>query len=138
MKVKLIVVIISFLFVSCQNDEEQNIEVQTHSIEGSWNLKLVFGGFMPVNIDYNIGDVKWTFNTEDANVIIENNVLTTGPEDIHAGPDSGTYSYEIQLLNGEETLYIEGEEVGVILIEGNNLDIDNGLALDGYVSAFER
>ncbi|WP_034061426.1 hypothetical protein [Lacinutrix jangbogonensis] len=139
MKVKLLVILISVLFISCQNDDEQNDteqnnDVQTEAIEGSWNLKHVYGGFSPVNIDYTFGDVKWTFNESNRNVVIENNVLTTGPEDIHAGLDSGIYSFEIQLENDLQTLYIDSVEIGTILISGDNLDIDNGLALDGFVN----
>ena len=139
MKAKLIIVLIIVLFVSCQNNDDiQNNENQTETINGSWNLKLVYGGFLPVNIEYDTGDVKWTFNEAEGNVVIENNIITTGPEDIYAGLESGTYNYEIQTINDVERLYVDGLLIGVILMNEDSLELDNGLAADGYVSKYER
>ncbi|WP_299890252.1 hypothetical protein [uncultured Lacinutrix sp.] len=136
MKVKLFILLI--FVMGCQNNDIDSSENLTDTINGTWNLKNVYGGLMPIDIDYNIGEVKWTFNDANGNVIVENNIITTGPEDVYSGLDSGTYTYEIQIINNIEVLYVNNAEMGVLQLLNNNLDIDNGLASDGYITSFKR
>ena len=136
----ILIVFISFGFLTCCNEEdnENPNTSENHAIHGSWNLTNVSGGLIGINIDYNLGEVIWTFNDNNNQLVIENNIMTAGPEDIYAGLDSGNYSYEIQELNGTETLYISNDERGIILFLDTTLQIDDGVAADGFLTTFER
>ena len=126
------------IFASCNNDNDNQNETDEHAIHGTWNLSNVTGGFVGIDIDYNLGEVVWTFNDTNNQLTIENNIMTTGPEDIYAGLDSGNYTYEIQELADAEVLYIDGNMRGVISISNTTLTIDDGVAADGFLTTFER
>mgnify|MGYP004285581033 FL=1 len=117
------------------SDDESN---QTETLNGIWNLKNVSGGLAGINIDYNQGDVKWSFNLENNTLIVENNIITTGPEDIYAGLESGTYNIEITQSGEIQTLFINNTERGVLILLNDNLKIDDGLYADGFITEFER
>lgn len=139
MKIKLLtlILIVGFgLFTSCSNDDDKSSQVE--SINGTWNLKTVYGGLEGINIDYNLGDVEWVFDLEENSLTVENNVVTTGPEDIYAGLESGTYDIEIVQTGNIQTLFIDDNERGVLILVEANLKIDDGLASDGYITEFER
>lgn len=131
----LIVILSIVLFTNCSNDDDSN---QTETINGIWNLKNVSGGLQGINIDYNEGDVKWDFNLENNTLVVENNILTTGPEDIYAGLDSGTYTIKIEKNGETETLFVEDTKRGVLILLNTNLKIDDNLAADGLITEFER
>lgn len=122
------------LFMNCSND----VTSQTETLNGIWNLKNVYGGLQGLNINYDEGDVKWNFNLKNSTLIVENNIITTGPEDIYAGLNSGTYSFKIEQNSDTKTLFINDTKIGVIILTRNNLKIDEGLASDGFVTEFER
>lgn len=138
---KLIVFIFScFTLVNCCNDEDNSTQEtpQNHAIHGSWNLTNVSGGFVGIDIDYTLGEVIYTFNDTNQQLHIENNILTTGPEDIYAGLDSGTYTYEIENNGETEMLYINQTLKGTILIFENTLSIDEDISADGFLYTFNR
>ncbi|HIG90007.1 MAG TPA: hypothetical protein EYQ45_03385 [Flavobacteriaceae bacterium] len=122
------------LMFGCSDDESN----QTETLNGIWNLKNVSGGLAGINIDYNQGDVKWSFNLENNTLIVENNIITTGPEDIYAGLESGTYNIEITQSGEIQTLFINNTERGVLILLNDNLKIDDGLTADGFITEFER
>jgi hypothetical protein len=135
-RILIFAVITSIFFTDCNKDDSCNC-IESHPIVGTWNLINVNGGLIGIDIDYTIGEVKWTFDDGSQELTIENNILTTGPEDIYAGLDSGIYNYEIQEIGDTEKLFIDGNERGTILIMDNSLIIDDGVALDGFFSVFE-
>jgi len=71
-----------------------------------------------------LGQVIWNFNRINNVFIVENNILTTGPEDVYSGFDSGTYSFEIEQDGEAKTRIIEGIEYGMIILSPNSLIID--------------
>ncbi|TRX61860.1 hypothetical protein FNH22_03535 [Fulvivirga sp. M361] len=139
MKSTIFTLIIAFvigLFTGCGQDDDPTTQAQT--INGTWNLSNVSGGLTGINIDYNVGEVSWVFNENTKVLIIENNIESTGPEDIYAGLESGTYDYKIQHEDDHQVLYIDGAERGILKIEDNILKIDDGVAVDGFLTEFER
>ncbi|MEQ6124453.1 hypothetical protein AAON49_09650 [Pseudotenacibaculum sp. MALMAid0570] len=108
------------------------------TINGTWNLRNVSGGLQGINIDYNHGLVKWTFDLQNNLLTVENNITTTGPQDIYAGLDSGTYNFEIEENNQLQTLYVNGVKQGDVYIDGFILKLDDGIAADGFLKEFER
>ncbi len=128
--------IISFLLYTSCDDDDNN--VSEAPIAGTWHLKNVTGGIAGINIEYNRNLVKWTFKESNSKLTVENNILTTGPEDIYAGLDSGVYDYEIQEIEKVRTLYINDNKRGIVLIINDSLQLDDGIAADGLLTVFER
>ena len=121
-------------FISCNNNDENT----TETIDGVWHLKSIDGSFAG-RFDYIKGEVKWDFNLDNNTVLIENNIVTTGPEDTYAGFDSGTYDFKIiENEQEEEVLFIDDIEQGVIILLDDTLKIDDCIACDGTLSEFER
>jgi len=117
--------------------------IQSETLSGIWNLRNANGGLQGINIDYNEGDVKWDFNIENNRLIVENNILTTGPENIYSGLASGTYDFMIQQNGDTQILLVEGMERGGIILSDGKLTLDGGISLGGVVSdaitqVFER
>ncbi|QRM89724.1 hypothetical protein FG167_10970 [Lacinutrix sp. WUR7] len=138
-KKTLVFVFICLSFLACcNNDDDNQNETQEHAIHGTWNLSNVSGGFVGIDIDYNRGEVVWTFNDNNKQLIVENNIMTTGPEQIYSGLNTGNYTYEIQEIEDTEVLYIDGNTRGVISISNTTLTIDDGVAADGFLTTFER
>ncbi len=124
------------LFTNCSNNDESS---ETITLNGIWNLKNVSGGLLGINVDYDPGEVTWNFNLENNILTVENNITTTGPEDIYAGLDSGTYSFQVQQNGDTEVLYINNSVRGVIvLLSENQLTLDDGVDADGFATVFER
>lgn len=88
-----------FVTIGFSNCIESDDPTQEETLNGIWNLKNVHGGLQGINIDYSLGDVKWNFVTTNNTVVVENNIISTGPEDIFAGLDSGIYNYYIEQEN---------------------------------------
>jgi hypothetical protein len=131
-----ILIVLTYLVTLSCNSDDNNTTIAEDPLNGSWNLTNVFGGFLTVDIDYAPDEVTWTFDTTNEMISIENNILTTGPEQIHSGPETGVYNYEIVVENLEEVIYIDGVFTGVLVIENNTLLIDNGLSSDGFISTY--
>lgn len=129
---KYMIFIIIGLLIGCDTES-----TETLIIHGVWNLKNVTGGFSGINIDYSTGDVQWNFKT-DGTLIIDNTILTTGPENIYAGLDSGTYNYVIEHDGEMQTLFVNTVKRGIINQINNTLQIDDDVAADGFLTEFER
>lgn len=124
------------LLSSCSSDDDNSVSNET--IDGVWHLKNVSGGLTGVDLDYTIDEVKWIFNEGNKTLLVENNIMTTGPKDIHAGLDSGTYTYSIEVNNDTKTLKINDNIQGILTITKGNLKIDDGVVADGFLKEFVR
>jgi len=128
-KLSLLMILSLIVFTNCNNDDNSN---QTETLNGTWNLKKVYGGFAST-IDYEIGDVKWTFNTDDNIITIENNIMTS------TQPDSGTYDYRIEQDGETQTLFINNIEKGnIIVLSDENLKLDFNSEADGFFTELEK
>ncbi|MEE9360960.1 MAG: hypothetical protein V3U92_00010 [Cellulophaga sp.] len=123
------------LFTKCKSDDDT---VHAETLNGVWNLKNVSGSLLGINIDYIKGQVEWDFDLENNILIIKNNIITTGPEDVYAGLDSGKYNIVIEENDGIETLFINDSKRGVIILLKASLKIDDGTVVDGLMTEFER
>jgi len=125
--------IISSLTTSCDDDS-----IPENGMIGTWKLKNVTGGLQGTSIDYNAGDVYWIFNLTNGTLNVQNNILTTGPENIYSGLATGTYPFKIENENDIKILFVSGNRRGVISFKNSNLLIDDGLAADGLLTTFIR
>jgi hypothetical protein len=124
------------LSTSCKKDDDDTNEPTF--ISGNWNLKNVSGGFAGIDIDYTAGQVVWNFNLETNILTVQNNIITSGPEDIYAGFETGTYTFEI-VENGElQSLIVDDVNMGYITLLDDVLQLDEGVAVDGFMKTFER
>ena len=126
------------ILTGCTTSDEAIITPSQDSIGHTWTLKRISGGLAGIDLNYSFGEVTWSFNEANQELNVQNNIVTTGPEDVYAGYETGTYSYEIVVTNGESVLFIENMERGIVHIENNQLDIDNGVVVDGLLTEFEK
>ncbi|SNZ00906.1 lipocalin family protein [Flagellimonas pacifica] len=124
------------VFIGCSNDDDNPIENEI--LNGTWQLKNVSGGLAGVNVDYGAGEVTWTFKPSDNVLVVTNLIDSTGPEDIYAGLDTGTYNYKVQEIGQTKLLFIEENKWGAIILSNKNLKIDEGVPADGLLRAFTR
>lgn len=108
--------IIAIAAFSCSDDPEGN------SLNGSWKLTnaSVTDG---LSLEYENGEVLWTFNESAKILKVQNNIMTTGPENIFSGLPSGTYDYSVITEDNISHLYVEGTEQGAYAATGANLVI---------------
>ncbi|EZH72985.1 hypothetical protein ATO12_18380 [Aquimarina atlantica] len=133
-----LILIVAFgISTSCHSDDDGPVEKEK-TINGVWNLKNVSGGLQGINLDYNKGEVLWTFNETTGKLIVENNVITQGPKNIHSGLRSGTYNYEIKEEEGSKVLFVKGIKRGIITTLRESMKIDDGVEVDGFINEFER
>lgn len=105
-------------------------------IAGDWNLKTMTGGFAGVNNAFQAGEVVWTFNEKDSSLTIEVNIISMIPTERYYGLQAGTYTYELVEENDVTTLYANDSRVGTINFSENELLVDDGIAVDGFLFTF--
>ncbi len=143
----LFVAIFTASITSCEtSDLNTNNQNDTFLLEkngttnGHWNLINIKGGFLGLNEDYKPGDVKWTFNSKNSTLSIEDNISKGVSYDIIK---PGDYHYYILNKKGISYLFIEDFEFGHIIRIKNTLKIDQGNTTsgpltDGYVLTFKK
>ena len=67
----------------------------------------------------------WTFNGDNHRLNVNNNVVTTGPENIYSGLPTGSYSYSIREEGGVNVLYVDGAKQGDMANTSDNLVINS-------------
>lgn len=125
--------ILILVFASNCKNSTSSIE---ETINGSWNLKTMTGGFMGLNNNFQDGEVVWTFDEGANTLVIEVNILSTIPTETYYGLGSGNYSYEIQQESGIMTLYADDSKVGIISFSDKELILDDGIVADGFMYEF--
>ena len=123
-----------FIFGACSTENDPG---PTGVIDGAWSLKNVSGGFAGINIDYDHKSVVWTFNQQIGILQVENLIDSTGPEDIHAKLNSGTYDFSIKSENDADVLYINNSKMGKVIVLGTTFYLDDEIAADGFMMEFE-
>lgn len=97
------------------------------NLAGTWTLINVNGGLLGTNVDFNSGDITWTFDAQEVMIGSNNSDMQN-----YTGFENGTYDYEIKLRNYEPYLSINQVNLGRITeINSNSLVIDN-LPVDGF------
>ncbi len=128
-----------FLFVSCNNDDDQQPEQTNNAIKGSWSLVSISGGFAPT-INLNPSWIKYHFGQNLT--VINNNPSTTAQ---NTGLETGSYAYsfnENSSICGTSDYY----KVSIsnfatnscVKIEGNEMVFDFGTDADGLAYKFVR
>lgn len=116
---------------------------QSHSanstIDGKWNLAQIYGGIAGANETHSIGEIEWTFNSQNATLTVNN---TSGNSTYFYLP-SGTYSFQEISGSSQNYLVIDGNELGEFVISGSQMKIDEnkkstGEGACGFYLVLER
>lgn len=123
---------ILILVTTCSTSSDSNED----PIAGDWNLKTITGGFSGVDNSFQNGEVLWTFNVDDSTLTVEVNIISMVPTERYYGLQAGTYSYELIEENEQTILHADGSRVGTLRFSENDLLIDEGIAVDGFLYTF--
>lgn len=128
----------ALLTTACNDDNANSTLITPEGISGKWNLVNQRGGFQGHSLDFENGEVVWTFNSEDEIVAIENN--SDGTDGINFPTAIYNYSMvtnEVSPESCDKTLNIEVVDLGCINIEGNIMTI-TPVGADMYTLTFKR
>ena len=131
MKPIVIAFILTLVLSNCTNNDDGP---KKDILTGSWNVQHISGGFAGIDDDYESGVIVWTFNANNATLSVENN---NEADVIYDGLPTGSYSYAILTVEGEQFLEINGQEqYGIIRSSGQVLLDENktstGSGADGF------
>jgi hypothetical protein len=110
-------------FSACQKEMRQTTKsssTQKSTIDGKWYLTRIHGGITGANETHSVGEIIWSFNTQNATLSVNN---TVGSSTYYYLP-SGTYSFQQIVGSGGNYLVIDGAELGELTFSGNELLID--------------
>ncbi|SDE25353.1 hypothetical protein SAMN05421636_104118 [Pricia antarctica] len=127
----LLVVLGFALMASCEDDD--NDLPQEKTINGTWNLVNVHGGFGSVNINYSKRDIKWIFNQADSTLSVQNNIGNDNAFVLH----SGYYNFNLEPSGETQILFVDNDYRMIILSMDNNLILTEN-ANDGFTAEFTR
>lgn len=136
MKTTFYVIVLALLVVSCNNnDDAQQNNIAT--LEGSWSLVNVQGGFAGVNDNFDIGLIIWNFETYGQFSVINNNTVNV----IFDGLPSGTYDYNHLTTGGEDSSLVLDElniSYRLTSLTSSQLILDEDFGADGFLLTFSR
>ena len=137
MKTPFYIFILALLLISCNNDDDNGSQQNNEpTINGSWSLVNVYGGFAGVDEDFETGLIIWDFNQDNLTVEVTNSNTTNV---IYDGFPSGTYNYEIvTLTNGDSSIVIDTFSYTITTLSTSQLVLDEGVAADGFLLTFTR
>ena len=106
----------------------------------TWHLVQTNGGIQGVNDQFELGTIVWTFYENTGNLIVNNQNTDANKQDFL---DSGTYTYSLETIEGQNFITIDGTEYGEITIRPNEFIIDEntkstGDGADGFIYTFEK
>lgn len=128
--------LILLLFFNCQsNDGYQQI-----NMNGDWYVKNIKGGLTGTNETFEFGVLKLSFDSSNMSLTIsKSNNITNSQEELfyrEFGLENSNLTdsnYNISLIDGMKTLFINNIKIGNIEIKENSLLIDKGIDLDGLL-----
>ncbi|WP_190808809.1 hypothetical protein [Flagellimonas sp. S3867] len=136
MKHLLFAVILVTSLTRCSNNDD---DMKTDIISGTWSISNISGGFAGINDDYASGIITWTFSATTSKLQVVNNNGLAGI--IYDGLPTGTYDYTILGTEKESFLSINGQEFAGIIVSEGQLVLDqnkmsSGSGADGFVLRF--
>ena len=123
------------LLFSCNQDDDAG-QNRASTLNGSWSLVNVSGGFAGVNDAFQIGTITWDFNQNTLELTVTN---TNTANVIFDGLPSGTYDYELLTPTDEDaSLVINTLSYSIRALSSSQLVLDEGIAFDGFLLSFSR
>jgi hypothetical protein len=130
------ILFLSLVTIACCSKNDDEIR-EDETLYGIWNLSRSSGGLSGYE-KFSPGEVVWTFNEEDNNLVVENNFEGDEFQVRFTVLSDGTYDYEVMESGDYQILFVDGEKLGSLHLEPGILRIDGGQALDGPLYEFER
>lgn len=138
---KLLILLVSLPFCfACNDDDDSNTTPINSSLDGSWNLVHVSGGFGGEDNEFEEGLITWTFNESEGTITVVNN----NPADLYDALGTGTYTYDlmpVESMSCNTSLNVTLDDMilnfGCMTIVNNDMTISN-LESDGYLHTFKR
>lgn len=134
-----------FLFVSlmlfgCAETTLDETEIRL--LSGRWDLESVQGGLQGLDLEYEPDETVLNLNLFNNTLSLSSKLTENDPRRAYHPFESGNYSFELQEQEGNflytYDLILEGEPVGTIALRLGKLQVDTGLAADGFVFIFGR
>ncbi len=109
-------------FTACKKEINHTTKSDStkSAIDGKWNLMRIHGGITGANETHSVGEIEWTFSTQNATLTVNN---TAGNSTYYYLP-SGTYTFQQISGSTGNYLVIDANELGQIVYSGNQLLID--------------
>ena len=127
------------LLLNCSlgNDINSNDVPKTNI---TWHLVQTTGGIEGVNDEFALSTVVWAFYDNTGDLIVDNQNTDVNKQDFL---DSGTYTYSLATIEGQNFITIDGTEYGEIIIGPNEFVINEntkstGDGADGFIYTFEK
>ncbi|MBD3583628.1 hypothetical protein [Flavobacterium selenitireducens] len=122
------------LSYSCKNDDEGD---NNTTLEGTWKLRNVQGGFGGANETFEPGAITWTFDLSDSTVTVVN----SQPESEYDFFETGVYDFSMvttgQPGNCNTSATIAQTDFGCITLNGTTLKFSQAAA-DGFDITLKR
>lgn len=118
-----LLLLLTFSFTACQKETRQTTKSNNtpkSTIDGKWYLMRIQGGIIGANETHSVGEIIWSFNTQNATLSVNN---TVGSSTYYYLP-SGTYPFQQITDPNGSYLVIDGAELGQLTFSGNQLLID--------------
>ncbi|MDF3029159.1 MAG: hypothetical protein K0S23_3466 [Fluviicola sp.] len=134
------VLFVLLLFTSCKKEVTNRQGHSTKStIDGKWSVVRVYGGIAGADENHPVGEIEWTFNSQNGTLTVNN---TTGNSVYYYLP-AGTYSFQEISNASQNYLVIDANELGQFVISGNQMLIDEnkkstGEGACGFYLVLER
>lgn len=126
--------VIILFTLSCNNDDDCPSN-NNPTINETWSLINVSGGFAGVDQDFEVGIISWTFDNETQELTI----LNTNTDAVFDGYPSGVYDFEMITTEDSSTIVIDDSiNLDINILTSNQLVLDEGIASDGFLYSFIR
>jgi hypothetical protein len=119
---KVVYILVSVLLLSCSLNDDNNAPAR----DAKWSLIKISGGIEGIEINLEKGEITWVFDEVNNNIIVEVNI-----DDPLIGLSEGTYPYELETINNELFLFVDGSEFGALTISNTQLTIDQNITSTG-------
>ena len=126
---------------SCNNDDDNNTPPPVNTtLEGSWKLINISGGFQGMNQDFEEGLITWNFDESEGSLTVVNN----NPADVYDALGTGDYLYTVTPVESQScgstisvTQNLMIHNFGCMTLNGNNLTMSQ-IESDGFLLTFKR
>lgn len=137
-KIILLSLLPALLLTGCGNDDDAAPAENPTGMVGKWNLVNQSGGFQGQDLNFETGDIVWTFNTETNKIAVVNNSDDANGMTVA----TGTYTYymlpnNVSPADCEKTLNLEEMDLGCVSIQGNTM-IVTPVGADMFTLTFKR
>ncbi|WP_040280632.1 hypothetical protein [Psychroserpens damuponensis] len=133
--VLLLVLALAVFTFSCGSDDDV-LNINEPTLEGSWSLVNVFGGFAGIDDDYENGIIVWDFNLETQQVTVTNTNMEVV---IFDGLPTGVYDFEVLITEEDRILVIDFFSFNLSVLTAHEFILDQGAYTnDGFQLTFNR